>query len=314
MGDVVKISATGSGISYYPEFVARVLGFYEGQNLDVVVEVFGNGPVVPRDIATGVRDIGFGGIWLPMLYRGRVAEFYPFAQVCDRYSSHLLARQPLPDFSWADVEGKIVLSPGGAPNGHTLLFGLMKRAGCDISNVRMVDDFFAEEATNLFRGGYGDFFLLPAPASDQLIADGVAHEILDGTTFGEIPWSIFYAKKSFLDREDNVAGRFTLAIQQALDWIHGHDPEEAPAIWERFFPSMKPSVFIAEARSMNARGVWARTVRISEAGYANWHDMILESRLINRPMPYDELIDTRPVEWALASIGQAAPEPGAVSR
>jgi NitT/TauT family transport system substrate-binding protein len=314
MRDVVKISATGSGISYYPEFVARALDFYEDQNLDVVVDVFGNGPVVPRDIATGVRDIGFGGIWLPMLYRGRVASFYPFAQVCDRYSSHLLARQPMPDFTWADVEGKIVLSPGGAPNGHTLLFGLMKRAGADTTNVRLVDDFVAEEATNLFRGGYGDFVLLAAPASDRLIADGVAYEIRDGTTFGEIPWSIFYATTSFLDREDNVAGRFTLAIQQALDWIHSHDPEEAPQIWERFFPSLKPAVFVAEARSLKERGVWARSVRISPTGYANWHDMILESRLIERPMAYAELIDSRPADWALASVGQAALEQSAASR
>jgi NitT/TauT family transport system substrate-binding protein len=302
MSDIVKISATGKGISYYPEFVARALGFYEGQNLDVVVDVFGNGPVVPRDIATGVRDIGFGGIWLPMLYRDRVAEFYPFAQVCDRYSSHLLARQPMPDFTWADVEGKIVLSPGGAPNGHTLLFGLMKRAGADTTQVRLVDDFVAEEATNLFRGGYGDFFLLPAPASDALIAEGVAYEIKDGTSFGEIPWSIFYAMRPFLDREDNVAGRFTLAIQEALDWIHSHDPEEAPKVWETFFPGMKSSVFISEARSLKARGVWASTVKISPTGYANWHDMILESRLIDGPMAYDDLIDTRPVEWALGQI------------
>jgi hypothetical protein len=32
--------------------------------------------------------------------------------------------------------------------------------------------------------------------------------------------------------------------------------------------------------------------------------MILESRLIERPMAYAELIDSRPTDWVLASVGQ----------
>jgi NitT/TauT family transport system substrate-binding protein len=313
MGDIVRISATGSGIPYYPEFVARALGFYEDLGLDVVVDVFGNGPVVPRNIASGAGDIGLGGIWLPMLYRGRVADFFPFAQLCDRYSGVVLARQPMASFSWSDLAGKIVLSTAGAPNTYTILHGILRREGVDASSMRLVADFVNEEATNLFRGGFGDFYVLQPPASTLLIDEGVAFPVKEVSEIGQIPWSIFYAKRPFLEREDNVAGRFCLAIQRALDWVHTHDPEEAPAVWERYFPFMTPGQFVSAARASRAQGIWAQSIEISRPGYAAWHDMILESRLIERPQAYDELIDRRPMDWALAQH-QPATAPTSVAR
>ena len=300
MGDIVRISATGAGVPYYPEFVARALGFYEALNLDVVVDVFGNGPVVPRNIAAGTGDIGLGGIWLPMLYRGRVTSFYPFAQLCDRYSGVVVARQPMENFSWSDLAGKIVLSPAGAPNTHTILHGILRRNGVDASSMRLVADFVNEEASNLFRGGFGDFYVLQPPASTLLIAEGAAFPVKEVSEIGQIPWSIFYAKQSFLEREDNVAGRFALAIQRSLDWVHSHDPEEAPEVWEQFFQGMTFSQFVDAARAAKQQGVWAESIEISPTGYATWHDMILESRLIERPMAYADLIDQRPMAWALA--------------
>lgn len=300
MGDLVRISATGAGIPYYPEFVARALGFYEALNLDVVVDVFGNGPVVPRNIAAGTGDIGLGGIWLPMLYRGRVESFYPFAQLCDRYSGVVLARQPMDSFSWSDLEGQIVLSTAGAPNTYTILHGILRRNGVDGSTVRLIADFVNEEASNLFRGGFGDFYILQPPASTLLIDEGVAFPVKEVSEVGQIPWSIFYAKQPFLDRADNVAGRFALSIQQALDWVHTHDPEEAPEVWEQYFKSMTFSQFVAAARASKQQGIWAESIEISPPGYAAWHDMILESRLIEQPMPYSELIDSRAMTWALA--------------
>lgn len=299
MGDLVRISATGAGIPYYPEFVARALGIYEQLGLDVVVDVFGNGPVVPRNIASGAGDIGLGGIWLPMLYRGRVAAFYPFAQLCDRYSGVVLARRPMESFSWSDLADKIVLSTAGAPNTYTILHGILRRAGVDASGMRLIADFVNEEACNLFRGGFGDFFILQPPASTLLIDEGVAFPVKEVSEIGQIPWSIFYARQEFLEREDHVAGRFALAIQQALDWVHSHDPEEAPQVWERYFPTMTGQQFVSAARAAKAQGIWAESIEISAQGYAAWHDMILESRLIERPMAYAELIDQRPMSWAL---------------
>lgn len=192
MGDLVRISATGAGIPYFPEFVARALGFYEALNLDVIVDVFGNGPVVPRNIAAGTGDIGLGGIWLPMLYRGRVESFYPFAQLCDPYR-----RSP-----GTPADGELLLVRpcgqdrpvhGRRPNTYTILHGILRRNGVDGSSVRLVADFVNEEASNLFRGNLWRFLHPPATGA---VVDAAADRrrlglpVKEVSEIGQIPWSI----------------------------------------------------------------------------------------------------------------------------
>src|SRR5690349_23786184 len=115
MPDIVRIAATGAGVSYYPEFVARELGFYADEGIEVQVQVIGNGPGVPEAVASDAADLGFGGSWLPVMYRGRLSGFYPFVQVCIRSPAVLIGRAPQPTFQWSDLVGKGVVIPSGSP-------------------------------------------------------------------------------------------------------------------------------------------------------------------------------------------------------
>jgi len=67
MADGIRVSATGAGVNYSPEFLARELGYFEDEDLDVVTEAPGHGPYVPRALADGGADIGLGGIWRPLM-------------------------------------------------------------------------------------------------------------------------------------------------------------------------------------------------------------------------------------------------------
>lgn len=296
--EVVRISSTGAGVNYYPEFLARELGFFADEGLDVKVEVLGNGPGVPREVGSGAADVGLGGIWLPILYRGRLHTFMPFAQLCNRLAAVLLARKPLERFSWTDLSGRIVVAPGGAPNFWMVVASTLRRAGVAPFSVRFVADFMAEEAINLFRGGFGDFFIGMPPVSDIFIRDGVASQVADFAELGDIPWSIFYAKPEFLDRADNVAGRFAKAIQRALAWTLSHDPSEAPAVFKRQFPTFSPDLIAAAVRACRRRGIWIGTARIPEGPLMQWQQVIMEEgRLIDAPMRYEEIVDSRPADW-----------------
>src|SRR6266536_2165483 len=191
MADTVRIAATGAGISYFPEFVARELGFYADEGLDVQVQVIGNGPGVPVSVASGAADIGLGGSWLPVMYRGRLASFYPFAQVCIRSPAVLLARTPRPGFAWPDLIGEAVVIPSGSPGASLLINHTLRSEGIDPGQVAFIQDFLAEEAGPLFSGGLADYYVGMPPASDLMLARGTAFEVLDLAALGEYPWSIF---------------------------------------------------------------------------------------------------------------------------
>jgi NitT/TauT family transport system substrate-binding protein len=234
-----------------------------------------------------------------MLYRGRLHTFIPFAQLCNRLAAFLLARTPSVDFQWADLTGRIVVTPGGAPNFWMVLASTLRKQGVDPCGVRFVPDFMIEEAVSLFRGGFGDYFIALPPVSDALVHEGVGSIVADFADLGEIPWSIFYAKPEFLDRRDNAAGRFTKAVQRALGWILSNDPMDAPGVFQKRFPAYGPALIAGSVRACRRRGIWAATARIPEAPLLRWQKVILEEgRLIDAPMAYSEIVDRRPADWA----------------
>jgi NitT/TauT family transport system substrate-binding protein len=304
MVDIVRIASTGAGISYFPEFVARELGFYADEGLDVQVEVIGNGPGVPESVASGAADIGFGGSWLPMMYRGRLSAFYPFVQICIRSPAVVLTRTPNPDFTWADFIGKVVLIPSGSPGGSLAIHQALRGLELDPGRVKLIQDFLASEAGPLFAGGLADYYIGMPPASDRYVASGVAHEVADLASLGEYPWSIFYAKREFLDRPDNPAGRVAKALQRALTWCLTHDPSEAPTVASRHFAQLDPAAVFASARTLRARGLWHESVQVTREPMMRWQELCMANGYIEAPIPYDEAIDTRAAAWATAELAR----------
>lgn len=113
--------------------------------------------------------------------------------------------------------------------------------------------------------------------------------------------------KPFLDRDDNIAGRFARAIQRGLTRCRTHDPSEAPGVTATYFSTLSPgNVVFASARSLKARGLWHESVAVTEAPMMAWQGLIAEGQYITAPIPYADAIDTRPVTWAIASLAQEA--------
>ncbi|MBI4182487.1 MAG: ABC transporter substrate-binding protein [Proteobacteria bacterium] len=298
MPDRLRISATGAGVSYYPEFLARELGYFADEDLEVVTEAPGHGPWVARALRERTAEVVLGGIWRPLMYRGRLDAFVAFAQLCVRCPTLVIGRRAAPNFRWADLIGRTVVVPDGSPTPNMAFVGILRRKGVDPEKVNIVEDFHADEALSLFRGGLGDFFLAGPPGSDALVAEGKGHVVADlAEAGGRLPWSVYYGLPEFVERKDNLAGRFARAIQRALDWLKGHDPDEAAGVYKRNFPRHKPELIAAAVRATRTRGIWPESVRMAEADLAAWQEMIVEYKLIEKPIPYAEVFDTRAADW-----------------
>lgn len=299
MTDIVRVTATGAGVSYYPEFLARELGYFADEDLDVQTVAPGHGPWVARALDNDEADIALGGIWRPLMYQGRLAEYSPFAQLCIACPTQFVSRTQRDVFAWTDVEGQDILVPDGAPSPWMLLRAVLRKNGVDLPRVRFIQDFMTEEATDLFKGGLADFYLVGPPTAEALQANGVGHIVANlADAGGPIPWSVYYSRPDFIEREDNPAGRFSRAIQRGLGWILTHEPEEAPGVASRHFPKLPAAVVFDSVRSCRARGVWTNDVHIDKAALAAWQVIIEDYGLIARPVEYDAIVDSRPADFA----------------
>jgi NitT/TauT family transport system substrate-binding protein len=295
----VRVAATGAGVAYYPAFVAQELGYFQEEHLEVETTVPGLGPWVARALASGEVDVALGGIWRPLMYRGRLTTLYAFAQLCDRCPFVLLSRRPVERFEWKQLGGCTVMVPDGAPSPWIMLQGILRLVGVETVGTRFIQQLPGEEIIELFRAGLGDYLITAPPTSELLVEDGVARGAVSlAEAGGLIPWSVYYAAPAFLGRNDNVAGRFARAIQKGLMWTLTHDLGEAGHVLERHFPSISVDVVAKAVRSARQMGVWTNTARVSPDGLSRWQAMLVQAGLIDAPVPYDEIVDSRAADWA----------------
>lgn len=296
--DRLRVSATAAGISYYPEYLARELGYFADEDLEVVTEAPGHGPFVVRALSAGKADVALGGIWRPLMYRGRLEHLTAFAQLCIRCPTRVISRERMRDFDWSSLVGKKVVIPDGSPTPGVLFDAIVRRAGIDIASVMVVRDFVSPEALALYRGGLGDFFLAGPPTAEQLVADGMGFQVASLAGAGRLPWSVYYAMRSFFERDDNLGGRFASALNRALLWLREHDPAEVPAVLEKHFGSYAPELIAAAVRASRAEGLWPDTVRLEAEALNRWQDILVQGGLIERPFRYDDAFDARAADWA----------------
>ncbi|MBI4182926.1 MAG: ABC transporter substrate-binding protein [Proteobacteria bacterium] len=302
--DLLKVLAATSGVYYYPAYVAHDLGCFADEGLEVALEAPGHGPWGARALLAGAADIALGGMWRPLMYRGRIADFSVFAQLCARCPAFILGRRPMPDFAWSDLVGKRVIVPDGAPTPLLAILGILRRRGVDPKTVNFIQDFLAEEARELFLNGLGDFCVAFPPVAEALVERGAGHVVADlAGAAGRLPWSVYFATPAFLDRPGNPAGRFTRAILRALRWTLGHEAGEVPATLARHFPGSRPDLAAAAVRACRARGVWVDGVHVAKPDLDLWQEMIIEGHLMDRPVPHGDIFDPRPADWAAASLG-----------
>ena len=294
----LRLLASASGVSYYPQYVAQDLGYFAAEGLEIEAQAPGHGPWGARALVAGSAEIALGGIWRPLMYHGRIADFRAFAQLCVGCPAFILARKPMQRFQWRDLVGKVVVVPDGSPTPLIAILGILRRADVDPSKVHFVQDFLSEEARELYLAGLGDFYAAYPPLAEVLVDRGAGHVVADlAEAGGELPWSVYFSTDAFLDRDDNAAGRFARAIRRGLEWTLSHEPEERPAVLERHFPKIPADVVATAIRSCCARGVWANTVRVAEPHLAAWQEIIIESHLLTSPVAYDDIVDARTADW-----------------
>ena len=299
MTDLVRVADSGVGVYYAPQYLALALGFFAEEGLQVEREVPGGGRLVEY-LSAGRADVALGGIWRPLMYRGRLETLTAFAMLCTRNPQVLIARRPPQGdgFAWQELAGRTVILPAGAPSPGMFLSGILRRAGVDPAGVRFIRDLQEQETARLFRAGLGDFYLAMPPLSDELVAEGYHAAVTLAEAGGAVPWSVYYSAPAFLTHPARPAERFARAIRRALRWLLAWDPGDMPGPLQGYFPDTDARLLARSIALARQRGVWVDDVRIPEGDLLRWQETMAQYGMIERPLPYLEIVDPRPADAA----------------
>ncbi|QZY56230.1 ABC transporter substrate-binding protein [Crassaminicella profunda] len=165
-------------------------------------------------------DIGFMGPEASVYVFNKGKDDYAvnFAQLTQRDGSFLMAREPMPNFTFKDVAGKTIIGgrKGGMPE-MTLEYVLKQNKVFPEKDVNVRTDIQFAVMAGAFTGGEGDFVTLFEPVASMLEKSGAGHIVASiGEAGGYIPYTCYCSKKSFIEKEPEVIQKFTNAIYNAM--------------------------------------------------------------------------------------------------
>ncbi len=287
----IRLAEVTHSAFYAPMYVAIEEGYMAEEGIEIELLLTPGADKVAAAVLSGDVEVGFAGEESAIyIYAGEEEDYLvTFAGLTKRDGQFIISRDE--DFSWEDLEGKKVLvgRQGGMPALNFI--NALKNAGVDTSKVNLNYSVEFAALSGSFIGGVGDYVNLFEPNATLLEEEGYGHVVASiGELSGEMPYTAFYTKKSYLEENKDLLERFSRAINKGLEYVQTHTAREtAEVILPQFTDSSldELEMFVARYKESDS---WLSSTYIPEEYFRNLEDLMIENDLLDDYVPYDELI------------------------
>lgn len=290
----IKLAEVTHSAFYAPLYVAIENGYFKDNGIDLEVILTPGADKVSAAVLSNTVDIGFAGTESAIyVYQGGEEDYLvTFAGLTKRDGQFILARDCSKEFNLEDLYGKEILvgRQGGMPALNFL--NAMKNSNIDISkiNVNYAVDFASLSGS--FIGGMGDFVDLFEPTATSVVKNSKACIVESiGKLSGEMPYTAFYARKSFLNKNNETLKNFTDAINKGLEYVKNNDAKTIAKVILPEFPDISLEDLTVIVDNYKKYDSWLSDPFINEQSFNNLQDILEDNKLIDKRMPYSKLIN-----------------------
>jgi len=291
----VRLSEVTRSVFYAPQYAAIELGFFADEGIHIDLVTSDGADRVMTALLSGAADIGFSGpeaaiyVWAG----GRADLPVVFAQLTQRDGSFLIAREPMPNFTWDDIRDSHVLPGrrGGMPfmvleyvtRSHGILPGVDVEFDTSIQFAAMVGAFL---------GGTADFVTAFEPVASTIELEGRGYVVASvGEAFGEIPYTAYYALSSFIEANPEIIQGFTNAVYRGQVWVRENSPEEIARVISPFFPDADLTILASAIARYKEIEAYAATPAVSRTAFDNLQRIMDSAGELPAFAPFDVLVD-----------------------
>lgn len=227
---------------------------------------------------------------------------YNVGQLTQTDGTFLVSREPVENFAWEDLKGSTFL--GQRQGGMPQMVGeyVLKQNGIDPHNdLELIQNIDFGNIPGAFASGTGDYVQLFEPQATLFEEEGVGH-IVDsfGTESGEVPYTVYMAKLSFIDKDTETVEKFTRAIYRAQQWVQEEDAATVAAALEPFFDDTSKEIIEQVFIRYNDQGSYAPSPLVQENGWNNLQLIMDEAGELPAEIAYDELVNRQIADLIIA--------------
>ncbi len=293
--DKVRVCEVTHSIFYAPQYAAIALGFFEEQGIEIELSNGQGADAVMAAVLSGNMDIGFAGPEASIYVYNEGKQDYTqvFAQITRRDGSFLIARQPMEDFAWTDLRGTTVLPgrKGGVPY-MTLEYVLRQNGLNPAADLTLDNSVQFSMMTAAFTGGTGDFVTAFEPTASMLQQEGKGYIVASvGEAAGDIPFTAYFAKKSYIEENADLIQRFTDAVYKGQQWVATHTDAEVAQAVASFFTDTSLDLLTASVASYRAIDAWNTDPVMTEESFNRLQTVMTEAGELTKTADFDKVVN-----------------------
>lgn len=168
----------------------------------------------------------------------------------------------------------------------------LKEAGVKLSDITIDSSVEFAALSGAYIGGSGDYVNLFEPAALSLEKNNYGCVLASiGQLAGEVPYTAYYANKSYIENNEDVIESFVKALNKGLKFIKNHSSEEiAKTIIEQFPTTTLEDLTKIVDRYKSADSWWDNTY-ITKDAYDRLIDIMKYNKALEEEVDFDIIIN-----------------------
>ena len=302
----IKVNEVTRSVFYSPQYVAIAKNFFEDYGIEIELTTGQGADAVMTSILSNQCDIGFAGPEASIYVYNEGKEDYTevFAQMTKKDGSFLVARNATDNFSWQDLKGKTVIPgrKGGVP--YMTLEYVLKQNGINPKTDLILDDSIKFDLmAGAFSSGNADYVTLFEPTASNTQNQGKGFIVASvGEAAGEIPYTAYFAKKSYIENNEETIQNFTNAIYKGQLWVKEHSSEEIAEVIQSFFPDTDLELLSEVIQNYKDIDAWNETPILKEESFNRLQEVMTSAGELEEKAPYDKIVNNTYAEKAIEEI------------
>ena len=167
----------------------------------------------------------------------------------------------------------------------------LKKNNIDISKIDINYSVEFAALSGSFIGGIGDYVNLFEPNATKLVKEGYGEVLASiGKLSGEVPYTAFNARKSFIENNEDLIKKFTVALNKGLDFVKKSTANETAQAILKQFPDSALNDITTLVQRYKDYDWWLDNTYISLESFKALEDIMIDAKLLTEYVPYDKLV------------------------
>ena len=293
----IKVNEVTRSVFYAPQYVAINNGYFKENGMEIELTTGQGADAVMTAVLANQCDIGFAGPEASIYVYQEGKEDYAqvFAQMTKKDGSFLVARNKTYKFNWEDLRGKTIIPgrKGGVP--YMTLEYVLKKHNIDPQKDAILDDSIKFDLmAGAFASGNADYVTLFEPTASLTQNEQKGYVVASvGEAAGEIPYTAYFAKKSYIESNEETVQKFTNSIYKGQQWVKEHSSQEIAKSIQNFFPDTDLELLSSVIQNYKNIDAWNDTPVLKEEAFNRLQEVMTMAGELKEKAPYEKIVNNK---------------------